>query len=121
VSPEKQERRRQFAKQIQLHQYFPPGQASNEAFQADLIEGYAKGGPLWLHIGNPKLVYSMPMAHRQAMAADLFEENPRLAYEFSRDTCRDEGNGEDSLGSYEDYIHSIADNGGPAYKGRGEG
>lgn len=55
----------------------------------DWTEVYAKGGPMWLYIGNPELVKSLPDSTRRALVADLEEDSPQQAREMARDILKE--------------------------------
>lgn len=54
----------------------------------DWTEVYAKGGPTWLYIFDRDLVMSLPMSTRQALVADLEEDDPKAAAEMARDILK---------------------------------
>lgn len=55
----------------------------------DWTEVYAKGGPMWLYIGNPELVKSLPDGTRRALVSDLEEDSPQQAREMARDILKE--------------------------------
>lgn len=55
----------------------------------DWTEVYAKGGPMWLYIGNPELVKSLPDSTRRALVSDLEEDSPQQAREMARDILKE--------------------------------
>lgn len=52
-------------------------------------EAYAKGGPMWLYLGNRAAVMQMPPEWRRGMVYDVQEDSPRQAQEFARDVLKD--------------------------------
>jgi hypothetical protein len=81
-SAEKLAARRMFEKQsLHLVDYLGTGE--------DWTEVYAKGGPVWLYVGNRELVMSLPHSVRQALVADLEEDAPQQAKEMARDVLKE--------------------------------
>lgn len=54
-------------------------------------EVYAKGGPMWLYTGNREIFMSYPINVRQAMVADIEEDDPETAQEVGRDVLKAAG------------------------------
>lgn len=63
----------------------------------DWTEAYAKGGPMWLYLGNRDLVMSYPESIRAAMVEDVIATSPLDAEEMGRDVLKQAG--EDGPGS----------------------
>lgn len=83
-SPEKLERRRQFERDhLRLHDAL--GGAADGDDWADV---YAKGGPMWLYVGNRELFMSYPDETRAAMVQDVLEDDPASAHEMGRDVLK---------------------------------
>jgi hypothetical protein len=80
-SDEKKERRRQFERQnLKLSEFLGDSE--------DWSEAYAKGGPMWLYLGNRELVMSMPDGVRTALVQDVIEDSPQDAHEMGRDILK---------------------------------
>jgi hypothetical protein len=81
VSEAKKVERRAFATHVlRLHEHL--GDDENWA------DVYAKGGPMWLYLGNRAVVMAMPYAVKQAMIADIEEDSPQDAHEMARDILK---------------------------------
>jgi hypothetical protein len=80
-SPEKMQARRAFATHVlKLNEYL-----GDEQNWADV---YAKGGPLWLYLGNRELVMSYPQEIKKALIEDVEEDSPQDAHEMGRDLLK---------------------------------
>lgn len=49
---------------------------------------YAKGGPYWLYTQDRDLVMGLPYSTRQALVADLEQDDPKIAAEVGRDILK---------------------------------
>lgn len=85
VTEEKRQERREFAERIGL--------------EGELVEAYAKAGPLWLYYGNRQHVMGLPEEWRREMVVDVMEQSPAEAQEMGRDVLKDAspGNGPQSF------------------------
>lgn len=97
-SAEKYERRHNFAEAMKLEEMIPL--PADEAYDA-----YAKGGPLWLYLGNRPVVMSLPYEWRQRMVMDVEEDSPRAAQEMARDILKDF----DPAGTMDTTLEAIQD------------
>jgi hypothetical protein len=80
-SEEKMQRRREFeAQHLRLSETLGDAEDWNEA--------YAKGGPMWLYIGNRELVMSYPEQVRSLMIEDVIEDSPKDAHEMGADLLK---------------------------------
>lgn len=75
VSEEHKDLRRKFAKSIGL--------------KGDNIEYYAKGGPLWLYLGDRDFVMGLTDQMRRMMVSDIAQTSPQEAREVARDILKD--------------------------------
>lgn len=80
VSPERYMRRLAWAKQALLNE----GLGGDE----DWEEVYAKGGPMWLYLGNRDYVLGLPQHLRAEMVADVEQDSPTDAHELSADILK---------------------------------
>jgi hypothetical protein len=87
ASPERQEDRRRFARNGHLHSFLSQP-ALNEA---EFEDAYAKGGPMWLYLGDRDAIMAMPPEYRVLMVADIEEDSPAQAQEVARDLLMDRG------------------------------
>jgi hypothetical protein len=81
VSPERQDVRRQWAADRKLAEFIPLD-------PADAADQYAKGGPMWLYLGNRDAVMQMPFNYRQELVAELMLDSPAEAQEVGRDILK---------------------------------
>lgn len=90
VTDEMKDKRRKFARNIGL--------------EDDNIEYYAKGGPLWLYLGDREFVMGLPVEWRRDMVQDVMETGlTKDAEEMGRDVLKDEGPGNVER-AYEDHV-----------------
>jgi hypothetical protein len=80
VSEAKQNRRVEFARQ-NLH--------LGDLGDVVVMElAYAKGGPMWLYLGNRQHVMELPPSVKRAMIEDVEEDSPADAHEMARDILK---------------------------------
>jgi hypothetical protein len=84
-SSEKYLVRSAFAKfQLKLHEY--PEYFPNDGTVWEDV--YAKGGPMWLYLGNRALVMSLPEHIKRAMIEDVEQDSPKDANEMGADILK---------------------------------
>jgi hypothetical protein len=77
----KREARAMFERQqLNLADSLPTGE--------DYARAYELGGPLWLYHGNRELFMTYPYETRQAMVADVEDDDPAAAREMARDVLK---------------------------------
>jgi hypothetical protein len=52
---------------------------------------YAKGGPMWLYLGDRDAIMAMPPEYRHRMVQDIEQDSPAQAQEVARDLLMDRG------------------------------
>lgn len=87
ASPERQEDRRRFARNGHLHSFLSQPVLNEAEFE----DAYAKGGPMWLYLGDRDAIMAMPPEYRVLMVADIEEDSPAQAQEVARDLLMDRG------------------------------
>lgn len=80
-TPEREVERRRWAHQVNLEDFIPLG-------RIEASEAFAKGGPMWLILGNRDAVMQMPFEYRQWLVQDIEKDSPRLAQEIGRDILK---------------------------------
>jgi hypothetical protein len=73
-----------------LNEFVPPLTAEQAA------DAYAKGGPMWLYIGNRDAIFQMPEAWRSDMIDDIAVDSPAQAREVARDIFKKPGGDDDA-------------------------
>lgn len=85
ASPERQAGRRFVATRDDFYSFLSTPGLTKEEF----VEAYAKGGPMWLYLGDRDAIMAMPPAWRQAMIQDIEQDAPLQAQEVARDILKD--------------------------------
>ena len=57
------------------------------------LDAYAKGGPMWLYLGDRDAIMAMPYEWRLEMVNDIEQDSPRQAQEVARDILKNTGAG----------------------------
>lgn len=89
VSVERQIARIQWAHSVELHQYLEPTGDMETEWTAEMAAtAFAKGGPMWLYLGNRKAVMMLPNIARAWLVAEVEHDSPKDAHELSRDILK---------------------------------
>lgn len=89
VSIERQVERIKWAHEYELHQYLQPTGDMETDWTPELAgTAFAKGGPMWLYLGNRKAVMQMPVLARAWLVQDAEKDSPADAHELSRDILK---------------------------------
>lgn len=100
VSAERQDARRQWAARVKLHEFIPLG-------AADAQDNFAKGGPMWLYLGNRAAVMAMPLDWRRWLVSEVAQDSPAEAAEMGRDILKSSK----SIGveDFKEYIAQVSE------------
>lgn len=100
VTPERMAARAGWATEHKLWEFLPLG-------PAETVKAFAKGGPMWLYLGNREAVMAMPFDWRQWLVTEVHQDSPAAAQEMGRDILKDEGTGVDS-GTAVEYTDQVS-------------
>lgn len=87
ASPERQAYRRRFAEQLNLYEALTVKGVTPDEF----LDAYAKGGPMWLYLGDRDAIMTLPYGARVAMIEDIEQDAPVQAQEVGRDLLMERG------------------------------
>lgn len=82
-TPELAARRAKWAIDVRLGDMLDPPMDLDAAARA-----YAKGGPMWLYLGDREAMLGMPDQWLRMFVADVHEQSPRQAQELARDILK---------------------------------
>jgi hypothetical protein len=80
-TPEQVEARMRWAQRRKLHEFIPLS-------YTQAVEAFAKGGPMWLYLGNRDAVMAMPFEYRQELVRMVAEDSVPQSQEVGRDILK---------------------------------